>query len=183
MTLIIKGCAKLRAFTIPWDIFGYLSPSFSLFPAYSHPLPVDPVCSPHSNNAKYVIWSINANRSDRTVPEFLGAFYGICYRYFAFELQRTSRVHRASALKILFRRILSAFIPLIVPVVERFLILPLSLSLSFPFFLSMYISSSSMSCGGNYGAVTQNQIEEMCEASLMFTRASQAAASRRLSCV
>lgn len=42
----------------------------------------------------------------------------------------------------------------------------------------MYISSSSVLFGGNYGAVTQNQIEEMCEASLMFTRA-QARCSAR----
>lgn len=50
-------------------------------------------------------------------------------------------------------------------------------------FSSVHISStSSVLFGGNYDAVTQNQIEEMCEASLMFTRAPlQAAASRRLS--
>lgn len=56
-----------------------------------------------------------------------------------------------------------------------------SLLFSFRFSLSIYIFPSSVLLEGNYNAVTQNQIEEMCEASLMFSRAPKTGASRRLS--
>lgn len=81
------------------------------------------------------------------------------------------------ALRILFRRILNVLFPLSLR--HSFTVLfPL---FSFRFSFSIYIFSPSVLLEGNYDALTQNQIEEMCEASLMFSRATKTGASRRLS--
>jgi len=181
MTLIIKGCAKLRAFAIPWDIFGYLFPSFFPFTVIcSLLIPFVLFIRTMPNTSSDQLMRIGQIKPSRHFSTYLTVLDIVISH-------SSCSAYHASVLRILFWGILSAFIPLRSRSRMFFLSLchpsPLILPLSFSFFLSMYISSSSVSCRGNYGAVTQNQIEEMCEASLMFTRAPQAAASRRLSCV